>query len=270
MDDLKTYILEELKQSDSKMQKLDDVQLDLVKFYFTTVFSLGTVTIAMINYGIYKNIKVLITWILLLPLFIFGIFIYIVLKNLMLEYDNVEHTRNQAREYFINGSVVNQYKIKQSPLKPFETFISWIIIFNFLFLSYGAIPFLRKLNLSTYVIVIVVLLVASITSAVIVVALRTARLKSRDARRTADIRQVMTALELYYNDIGRYPLVNSWSELATELKNYITILPLDPLNNNEYKYSFEFTENGGSYSMKFKQEEKKQDMEASPQGIKNI
>lgn len=37
--------------------------------------------------------------------------------------------------------------------------------------------------------------------------------KSRDAKRKADIRQVALSLEAYYNDIGRYPLVNASGQM---------------------------------------------------------
>ncbi len=49
-----------------------------------------------------------------------------------------------------------------------------------------------------------------------------AQLKSRDARRLADIRQLMTGLELYYNDYGRYP------KKLTDMKTYIAVVPTAP------------------------------------------
>ncbi len=52
---------------------------------------------------------------------------------------------------------------------------------------------------------LVVIAIIGILAAVVLVSLNSARMKSRDARRLADVRQVMTALELYYNDNGGYP-----------------------------------------------------------------
>jgi prepilin-type N-terminal cleavage/methylation domain-containing protein len=52
------------------------------------------------------------------------------------------------------------------------------------------------------VVVSIIGLLASIT----LVSLNTARAKARDASRQANIQQLMTALELYYDSNGEYPL----------------------------------------------------------------
>lgn len=270
MNDVKTYFLEELKQSDDKMKKLDDIQLNLIKFYFTTVFTLITVAIAMVNYKLYGRIDILITWFLLLPLFFFGWVVFLTLKRLMYEYENLEHTRNQVSEFFLHGSIMNKYKIRQSPFKPFYTLISWIIILNFLFLAYRTVPFLKKINLSMFFIVAFILFFGSIILTISIVALNSARAKARDAKRVADIKQVQTALELYYNDKNNYPIINSWVELAEEIRKkptYMSNLPTDPLNKDDYKYIYQSKSNGQNYLIKFKLEESKKGFEASPQGI---
>lgn len=60
----------------------------------------------------------------------------------------------------------------------------------------------------TLVELLVVIAIIGLLSTLAVVALGSARSKARDARRISDIKQVQTALELYYADQGAYPIVN--------------------------------------------------------------
>ena len=79
-------------------------------------------------------------------------------------------------------------------------------------------------------------------------------MKARDARRIADLNQIRTALEFYYDDNGFYPGVGGsgscvtyptwdcngyhysydvagWARLANDLRPYLPTLPIDPLNS---------------------------------------
>src|SRR6185503_4741218 len=65
--------------------------------------------------------------------------------------------------------------------------------------------FNRKNRGFTLIELLVVIAIIGILAAVVLVSLNSARAKSRDARRLADVRQIMTALELDFNDNGSYP-----------------------------------------------------------------
>ncbi|MCK5061122.1 type II secretion system protein [Candidatus Parcubacteria bacterium] len=57
----------------------------------------------------------------------------------------------------------------------------------------------------TLIELLVVIAIIGLLSTLAVVALNNARQKSRDAKRVADIKQVQTALELFFNDQQGYP-----------------------------------------------------------------
>ena len=59
----------------------------------------------------------------------------------------------------------------------------------------------------TLIELLVVIAIIGLLSTLAVVALNNARQKSRDARRVSDIKQIQTALELYFNDVSLYPIV---------------------------------------------------------------
>ena len=57
----------------------------------------------------------------------------------------------------------------------------------------------------TLIELLVVISIIGLLSTLAVIALGNAREKSRDARRVSDIKQIQTAMELYYNDQNQYP-----------------------------------------------------------------
>jgi len=98
----------------------------------------------------------------------------------------------------------------------------------------------------TLVELLVVVAIIGILAAVSVVALNTARARARDSRRVADVRQMQTALELYYNDMGTYPAAAAaGGEIKASTTVYMSQIPTPPsphdgtctAANNLYAYA---------------------------------
>jgi general secretion pathway protein G len=66
----------------------------------------------------------------------------------------------------------------------------------------------------TLIELLVVIAIIGLLSTLAVVALNSARQKSRDSKRVADIKQIQTALELYFADNNQYPAQASAAELG--------------------------------------------------------
>ena len=83
----------------------------------------------------------------------------------------------------------------------------------------------------TLIELLVVIVIIGILATLATVTLGSARAKARDARRVSDIKQIQTAVELYYNDMAAYPAAASvakgvamWAGSVT----YMAKVPGDP------------------------------------------
>ncbi|MBX4191351.1 MAG: type II secretion system protein GspG [Candidatus Doudnabacteria bacterium] len=111
--------------------------------------------------------------------------------------------------------------------------------------------------------------------------------KSRDARRISDMRQVTTALELYYNDNGRYPAAKNSKPVFTDgpknktLSEYLNAYPTAPspadgkCSEEDNKYKYQQLEGGKAYKINFcigsdSGGYKPGIMEANMSGLKNV
>ncbi|HPT08495.1 MAG TPA: FISUMP domain-containing protein [bacterium] len=109
----------------------------------------------------------------------------------------------------------------------------------------------------TLIELLVVIAIIGIISTLAVVSLTNARQSARDAKRIADIKQIQTALELYYQDNGEYPS-SITDSIATSGNIYMQSFPIAPTpadgdcsdSNNTYTYTVSGTENS-SYSLTF-------------------
>ena len=80
---------------------------------------------------------------------------------------------------------------------------------------------MKKTNKTGFTLIelLVVIAIIGLLASVVLLALNSARAKSRDAKRLADIRQIASAFELYFNDCNSYPVVTA----ATTIDNTKTL-----------------------------------------------
>lgn len=86
----------------------------------------------------------------------------------------------------------------------------------------------------TLIELLVVIAIIGILASIVLASLNTARKKSRDARRVADIKEIQLALELYFDAIKSYPLSASWTTSLSP--TYISVVPSDP---SGFTYTYE-------------------------------
>lgn len=134
----------------------------------------------------------------------------------------------------------------------------------------------------TLIELLVVIAIIGLLSSVVMTSLNTARIKSRDTRRKADIKQLEIALEFNYDKYGSYTQpenlcsdtsygaigscggaggTGNWDansdlrDLVTD--SFLSALPVDPVNNATYQYQYEpwnagedgYTKAGQAYNL---------------------
>ncbi len=81
----------------------------------------------------------------------------------------------------------------------------------------------------TLIELLVVIAIIGLLSTLSVVALNNARSRARDARRVADIKQIQTALELYYNSANVYPADDDVVFTGTGTIEHNSVVFMDPV-----------------------------------------
>ena len=99
----------------------------------------------------------------------------------------------------------------------------------------------------TLIEMLIVITIIALLASLILVGMGGARAKTRDARRVADLHNVMNALELYYARYSYYPKnINTWTDLEGELtgaKIGVSRIPYDPIKaTRTYQYGVESSE----------------------------
>ncbi len=108
----------------------------------------------------------------------------------------------------------------------------------------------------TLIEMLIVVAIIGILASVVVIGIGPAQQRARDSRRASDLKQIQTALELYYNKNGAYPTGGtdgemSWADLVTSITGAgigVNKIPTDPISANVYQYGA--AGNGTSYVLK--------------------
>lgn len=116
----------------------------------------------------------------------------------------------------------------------------------------------------TLIELLVVVAIIGMLSSVVLAALGEARASARDSKRLSDLRQMQTALELYYQNNGAYPIQTSWHGTTPGCYNlggnespndaipglaptYIQEVPQDPRRVGNYCYLYRSSSTGTDY-----------------------
>ena len=117
----------------------------------------------------------------------------------------------------------------------------------------------------TLIELLVVIAIIGLLSTLAVIALNNARQKSRDARRVSDVKQIQSALELYYNDVNGYPDEGTVTEgtindeawgtgsVNNDGTTYMNIVPGNP-DPGGAEYAYEVAADNQTYSLTYKLE----------------
>jgi len=118
----------------------------------------------------------------------------------------------------------------------------------------------------TLIELLVVVAIIGMLSSVVLASLNTARSSARDSKRFTDLRQIATALELYYQDEGHYPIQTLYRgttpgcyqtsanptgpTIPGLTSDYISSIPEDPRwVPNNYCYLYASNSTGSGYKL---------------------
>ena len=91
------------------------------------------------------------------------------------------------------------------------------------------LKFMKNKKGFTLIELLVVIAIIGILSTLSVLALNSARARARDAKRISDVRQIQTALEMYYNEYNTYPATGALTALTTTTPPLLREIPTAPI-----------------------------------------
>ncbi len=111
----------------------------------------------------------------------------------------------------------------------------------------------------TLIELLVVIAIIGILATIAVISLYAARAKARDAKRVADIKQVQTALEMFFNDQDRYPTIAEFEagSIVVGDKTYMLNIPVAPTpadgtcDNTTNQFIYTTNSTGNTYSISY-------------------
>lgn len=90
----------------------------------------------------------------------------------------------------------------------------------------------------TLIELLVVISIIGILATLVTANLNSARSRARDAERKSDLKNISTALRIYYNDKAGYPTTLSFgAPLISGSTTYMEKVPDDPLTEQNYNYT---------------------------------
>ncbi len=112
---------------------------------------------------------------------------------------------------------------------------------------------MNKKKAFTLVELLVVIAIIGLLATLSVLSLNNARAKARDAKRVADVKQIMTALELYFNDSQEYTsTVTPGGTIASGSTIYMNVVPAPPTPPTAItQYTYTATSSNASYTLKY-------------------
>lgn len=249
--DIHDYYLEGIRQTASRAQKLENIALSLIKFYFLTLFSLTTIVATLFNYKMLAGNESWFFVVFIIP-FLFGFSVFIVLEKITIEHEHLQQTRNRISGWFVYGDREVKDKLPKFPMifSPFTTLIGWLLVVNLGIIVYVAFPIIRASFFNTAILIFVGIAFAGIMSSIVLVSLSSARKKARDASRKASIASLIPALVLYQDKYGKYPIADSFQGLMEQLKEFYNSPIKDPLSGKGWDFGYRSSD-GGMYELSY-------------------